>query len=450
MKLKYLFAFYFILAGMNASCSNNDDYTIPKGSFEEKPADPPVKAELSDAGGQWKLLVDGKELYIRGAACNNFYAEAAAFGANTIRTYGISAETKAILDAARENGLYVNLGLYVKRETDGFDYNDEAAVKAQFEEMKKAVNRFKDHPALLLWSIGNEAEANYTNGKLWDAIGEIAEMIHRTDSNHLTTTALASSNTDHIKNILKKAPHIDILSINSYAPNLPGVRSNLQSAGWNKPYLITEFGPRGTWQMNPEPERILPWGALVEQTSSEKETDYLKAYREHIAAHRDNGCLGSFVFLWGYQTHGEVLTWYGLFDKQGYTFPAVDAMQYAWTGSYPANRAPVIATRDDLTMNGRKADDAVRVGPGSSNTARVTASDPDGDPLTYEWMIMKEKTAASDGSLPDGITGLIADNARSNITFKAPAQAGGYRLIVFVRDEKNKKTASAVIPFSVE
>lgn len=80
--------------------------------------------------------------------------------------------------------------------------------------------------------------------------------------------------------------------------------------------MITEFGPRGTWQMNPEPERVLPWGGLVEQTSSEKEADYLKAYQENIAVNKDNGCLGSFVFLWGYQTHGEVLTWYGLFDKK--------------------------------------------------------------------------------------------------------------------------------------
>lgn len=82
--------------------------------------------------------------------------------------------------------------------------------------------------------------------------------------------------------------------------------------------MITEFGPRGTWQMNPEPERVLPWGGLVEQTSSEKEADYLKAYQENIAVNKDNGCLGSFVFLWGYQTHGEVLTWYGLFDKRIY------------------------------------------------------------------------------------------------------------------------------------
>ena len=332
---------------------------------------------------------------------------------------------------------------------DGTDFNA-AAVKAQFDEMKATVERFKDHPALLVWSIGNEAEASYTNLKLWDAINDIAKMIHETDPNHPTTTTLASSNVNHIKNIIEKAPHIDILSVNTYAPNLPGVLGNLQSAGWTKPYMITEFGPRGTWQMNPEPERVLPWGGLVEQTSSEKEADYLKAYQENIAVNKDNGCLGSFVFLWGYQTHGEVLTWYGLFDKKGYTFPAVDAMQYAWTGSYPKNRAPVIATRNDILMNGKKAEDAIIVSPNSSNEAKVTATDPDGDALTYDWMIMKEKTASSDGSLPDGITGLIDDNTKKEITFKAPSTVGNYRLIVFVRDVKNKKVASAVIPFSVQ
>ena len=77
MKLKYLFTSFFILAAvLNASCSDNDNYTIPKGSFEEKPVVPPAKVETSKVDGKWKLLVNGQELYIKGAACNNFYAEA--------------------------------------------------------------------------------------------------------------------------------------------------------------------------------------------------------------------------------------------------------------------------------------------------------------------------------------------------------------------------------------
>ncbi len=433
------------------SACKRDEYQIPVLSFEDPNPPPPSHVELIQEGGIWKLMVNGSDFYVKGAASNNFYEHAIKYGANTVRTYGVSAKTRSILDSAYNAGLFVNFGLYIRRETDGFDYNNAAAVQAQFEEMRAAVNRFKDHPAILLWSIGNEAEASYTNTRLWDAINDIAKMIHEEDGNHPTTTTLASSNVDHIRNIIDKAPEIDIISVNSYAPNLPGVLGNLRTGGWNGPYMITEFGPRGTWQMSPEPQRILPWGALVEQTSTEKETDYLNAYQNNIAPNRDNGCLGSFVFLWGYQTHGEVLNWYGMFDKKGYTYPAVDAMQYAWTGSYPANRAPVIASRADMLLNGKRAEEAVELDRNTTgHIAAVVATDPENDPLTYEWVIVQERTAAPDGSLPDGITGLITNATLPQITFRAPSTTGAYRLYVFVRDDANKKVASAVIPFLVK
>ncbi len=73
--------------------------------------------------------------------------------------------------------------------------------------------------------------------------------------------------------------------------------------------------------MSPEPARVLPWGGLVEQTSTEKAVIYQQVYRDHIFGNINNGCLGSFVFLWGFQMHGEVLNWYGLFDRQGRNMP---------------------------------------------------------------------------------------------------------------------------------
>src|SRR5690606_8642558 len=294
-----------------------------------------------------------------------------------------------------------------------------------------------------------EAEASYTNLKLWTAINDVAKYVKEVDPNHPTTVALSNSDVTKIRHIINMAPEIDILSLNIYAPSLPNVIPNITAAGWDKPYMITEFGPRCTWQMNAEPTRVLEWGGLVEQTSTEKAEVYLTAFQDHIAANKSNGCIGSFVFLWGYQKHGDVLTWYGLHDKKGYAFPTADAMQYAWTGSYPSNRAPVIADRNAILMNGRKAEDNIKVEKNSNNAASVIATDPDGDPLTYDWMIMKEKTASADGSLPDGITGLITDNKQANIFFKAPSESGAYRLIVFVRDDANKKVASGVIPFYV-
>ena len=61
MKLKYIITSVFVLATvLNVACSDRDNYTIPKGSFEEKPIVPPVKVETSKVDGKWRLLVDGQ------------------------------------------------------------------------------------------------------------------------------------------------------------------------------------------------------------------------------------------------------------------------------------------------------------------------------------------------------------------------------------------------------
>ncbi|GAA0540327.1 glycoside hydrolase family 2 TIM barrel-domain containing protein [Chitinophaga japonensis] len=415
-----------------------------------------IKTTLRDSAGIYTLYRGGAPYTIKGAAANNFHVQVAGFGGNTIRTYGINDSTAAWLDTAYAHGISVCLGLYVRKQRE-LDYHDPAAVQAQFDSLEQQVLLFKDHPAVLLWSIGNEADAGYNNADtatnilFWDALNDIGEMIHARDTNHLTTTVLVNSEVNKVKLLKERFTALDILSINSYAPNVPGVLPNLQSAGWTKPYMITEFGPRGTWQMNPEPRRIMPWGGLVEQTSTEKAAIYRQVYQDHIAGNALNNCLGGFVFLWGYQSSGDVVTWYGLYNRLGETFAAADEMQYAWTGAYPSNRAPVIRNRDSLLFNNKRAEDTVIVEANSVNTAWVHASDPDNDPLRYEWLIIPENSAMAGGdpaaSLP-GVPGLILSQAADSMRFRAPAAAGNYRLYVYVHDPHGK-VANAAIPFRV-
>ncbi len=179
--------------------------------------------------GKWRLYKDGKLFYVRGASANTFYDKVDDFGGNAIRTYGVNDTTQQILDVAGKNGLSVNFGIWIGREQDGFNYNDDAAVKQQLERIRSEVRRFKDHPALLVWSIGNEAEAGYTNLKLWNAVNDIATMIHTEDPDHPTTVALAGADVTGIRALIERAPQVDILSLNSYAPNLPAVLGNLTS-----------------------------------------------------------------------------------------------------------------------------------------------------------------------------------------------------------------------------
>ncbi|WP_202985627.1 glycoside hydrolase family 2 TIM barrel-domain containing protein [Pedobacter planticolens] len=431
------------------SCEKNPAaYTLPNETVNA-PVLTSAKVQTVKVNGKWRLYKDGQVYYVRGAAANQFYDKIDDYGGNTFRTYSTNDSTQKTLDLAKANGLSVMMGIWVNRERDGFNYNDPVAVKAQLDRIKEEVMRFKDHPAVLIWCIGNEAESMYTNLKLWDAVGEIAKMIHEIDPNHPTSVALAGVDPVRIKDMMQRAPDVDILSINTYAPQMPTNLGNIQAAGWTKPYMVSEYGPRGAQSMAPEPTRVLPWGGIVEQTSTEKAVIYQQVYKDWIYGNVNNGCIGSYVFVWGYQMHGDVVNWYGTHDRKGRTNATVDALQFSWTGQYPSNRAPVITSRNDMLMNGKRPEDIVKVKKSSKNIATVTASDPDGDPLTYEWVVMLEGTSAADGGFPPGIPGLIETQNSKNINFTAPASPGEYRLYVFVYDNHNK-VASACVPFLVE
>ncbi|MBQ2796217.1 MAG: glycosyl hydrolase family 2 [Tidjanibacter sp.] len=434
-------------------CEDERKTVIPQGSTAQRP----TKFEIKKVDGVWKLYKGASEFYINGAAANRFYGDVKKWGGNVVRTYSTNANTKAILDEAWEQGLYVNMGLSMKN-SDGFDYGDAAnaeVIAKQLEDHRTWVRRYKNHPAVMCWSIGNEAETGNatTNASLFKAVEDVAKMIHEEDPNHPTTITFANSDVNsRIKVLMQHAPSIDILSVNSYYPNVGNVAKNTASAGWNKPWMITEFGPRGTWAMSASSDpKELSWGCLEEMTSTEKAELYGKVWRENIKSNESKGCIGSFIFVWGYQTHGEVLTWYGLFDKERNTFGGVDVISECWTSKPVSKPAPRIENRSKMTLNGKTSGAGVSVVKNSTgNTATVDATSPSGAPITYRWLINKEGEALADGSMPDGIEGLIEDNTKPTITFKAPSIKGGYRLYVFVTDEQNHKVALACIPFLVK
>ena len=125
----------------------------------------------------------------------------AAHGANSFRTWRTDNGQQSgqeVLDAAHAHGLMVTMGLEIARERAGegrgvfgFDYDDPEAVTAQLERVRAEVMAYKDHPALLMWGIGNELNLGAENPAVWDAVNGISEMIHEVDGNHPTTTMLA-------------------------------------------------------------------------------------------------------------------------------------------------------------------------------------------------------------------------------------------------------------------
>ena len=121
-------------------------------------------------------------------------AALAAHGGNSFRTWRTENGVKSgreVLDEAARHGLTVAMCIEIGRERLKFDYDDKKAVARQLEFARREVLKYKDHPALLAWIIGNEPNLHFKNPKVFDAINDISKMIHQVDPNHPTTTALA-------------------------------------------------------------------------------------------------------------------------------------------------------------------------------------------------------------------------------------------------------------------
>ncbi len=407
----------------------------------------PSHVEMREVDGRYRLFVNGEEFYVKGAGCEfGPCYQVAAHGGNSFRTWRTDNSQRPaleILDEAYEHGLMVMMGLDVERERHGFDYDDEEAVAAQLERFRQEVMELKDHPALLGWGIGNELNLRYTNLSVWDAVNDIARMIKEVDGNHVTTTMLAGIGPREVEYITENCPDIDFLSVQFYG-EIVNLQQYLDESGYDGPYLVTEWGATGHWEM-PETE----WGRPIEQTSTEK-AEAIEYRYKNVILEDDANCMGSYVFLWG-QKQERTPSWYGLFTEDGEKTKAINVMEYLWTGEYPDQMAPKMHDITIQGMGGRY--DNVRLDRDGEYTALINVEHPDNSRLSVRAEIMPEPQQLSDGGdyepRPDSIESLIVSTNTSEIVFRAPAQTGEYRILVYVTDENNN-AGTANIPFYVK
>ena len=385
-------------------------------------------------GASYTLIRNGKPYFIKGAGGFSHYDMLKAYGGNSIRVWDTK-DAGRILDEAQELGLTVSLGIWMTREKEGFNYDDKAAVEEQLRFIKRDVLKYKDHPALLLWNVGNEMNAGSTNMRMWDAVNQVAEMIHEIDPYHPTSTTVMNVPLRAVDVISQRCPAIDILSVNTYG-GVSSIPKKIRQSGWKGPYIISEFGAMGYWE-SPE----TPWSQPYEQTSSQKASFIREKYGDFIL--RDSShCFGSYAFLWG-QKQEKTHTWFSLFSADGKKTEAVDVLSYMWKGKWPANRAPMVL---EIQLDKKTDILNTRVKPHSLHTASIQLHDPEGDSLSYHWELLPE-IEVNDGAVdrlrrPATIEGIILASDGPNVQWKAPAEPGSYRLFVTASDGNSIATAN--------
>lgn len=400
------------------------------------------KVEIVKTEKGFQLLKDGQPYYINGAGGTVKLEELKNYGGNSIRTWGISDETDAILAQAQKQGLTVSFGIWIGQERQGFDYSNEEALKAQLEMVRQTVRKYKDHPAILLWGVGNEMDLDYTNFDVWKHMEDVCRIVKEEDPNHPTMLVTAGLDPAEIKLINKHTPSLDILGVNTYG-DISYLPKAVKMYGWEKPYIVAEWGPYGWWEVEKT-----NWGASIEETSTQKANTYQKSI-DAILSDKEN-CLGSYVFLWG-QKQEHTSTWFGLFTEEGEETEVMDILIRSWSGKEPSNRAPSIK---DFKLNNKIPKDNIVVKPSAQLTASVKSIDLDNDELNYEWLIIPESTDKRTGGdaerAPKPLKGHFNKSTlkQNNVLFTSPIKEGEYRLFLFIHDG-NGNVATGNIPFKV-
>ncbi|MEV7196973.1 discoidin domain-containing protein [Streptomyces sp. NPDC093510] len=346
--------------------------------------------EVTGSQGDWQLSVNGSPYQIKGltwgpsaADADKYMPDVKSMGVNTIRTWGTDASSKPLLDSAAAHGVKVIAGFWLQPgggpgSGGCVDYLTDTAYKNQMlEEFPKWVQTYKDHPGVLMWNVGNESVLglqNCYNGteleRQRDAytafVNDVAKRIHSVDPDHpVTSTDAWTGAWPYYK---KNAPDLDLYAVNSYNA-VCDIKSAWEQGGYTKPYIVTESGPAGEWEVPDDAN-----GAPEEPTDLAKAAGYTKAW-DCVTGHK-GVALGATMFHYGTE-----------YDFGGIWFNLLPAGQkrlsyYALKKAYGAdtsrdNTPPVISA---MTVEG----DASKVPAGGSLTLTTKTTDPDGDTLSHE------------------------------------------------------------------
>ncbi|WP_026163370.1 discoidin domain-containing protein [Kribbella catacumbae] len=389
---------------------------------------------VAGSQGNWQLLVNDAPWQVKGLTWGPPATEAAqrlpglkAIGVNTVRTWGTDAGSKPIFDAAAGNGMRVIAGYWLQPgggpgSGGCVNYVTDTTYKANMlAEIRRWTTEYKDHQGVLMWNVGNESVLGlqncYSGAELEQQriayasyVNEASRAIHAIDPNHpVTSTDAWTGAWPYYK---QYTPDLDLLAVNSYG-HVCQVKQDWINGGYNKPYILTEAGPAGEWEVPNDAN-----GVPDEPTDVQKRDGYLQAWN-CITGHT-GVALGATLFHYGIENDFGAV-WFNL-TPGGEKRLSYYAVRQAFGGTAGGNTAPVIT---NMTLS-RTAD----VPAGGTITVNVNVSDPDGDALTHEFKV--------GGKYIDGSGTLVGTpySGSGPFTVTVPERLGVWKLYDYVRDGK--------------
>lgn len=249
-----------------------------------------------------QILVDGTPLHLKGVAWNPVpkggahpadldFNAAVEEDAKLMRTMGINAvrtyepiTDKWVLDTLWSQGIWVVNSVY---NWGGADADSAAAP----------VKETKDHPAILMWTIGNEWNYNglYVGSSFFDCVGrirDVANVILEHDTSH--PIASIFGDVGKLDEAVDSLPEIDIWGINAYRGISFGNLFQQYEGATSKPMFFGEYGADA-------------FNAKISGEDQDAQAKATKELTEEILGQSSvlgrGSCIGGFIFEFNDEWH---------------------------------------------------------------------------------------------------------------------------------------------------
>ena len=326
------FLYIFSVVFLGADCVFRRRFFLPN----------PKKCVIVQDEGEWKLLVNHKRFFIKGVGCQQATGEkgedylrmAHDMGANAVRTWG--GAPRSYLDRAKKNDLMVDLGIWINpiRETGGKESYQDAGVPPDAAPPNSQIRARHERP-----SRAFDVEHRQRSVRLYRRsqgksrarpfLTQIVKEIHLEDPNH---PVIYSCSADRdLADVEKYVTNLDAIGTNVYG-SLSPVLAWMRNNGKEKPVIVTEFGPLGSWDCPKDKN-----GVAYDPMDHVKSNDYASIWRQIEDAKIK--CLGGFAFVLGEPRNQDSLTWYNI-NQGELKRDSFWTLYKAYTERLPSNRPP--------------------------------------------------------------------------------------------------------------